>query len=223
MLLRASKEVEHIKTMVIRMATLSEESVRDSINGFLNLDMELAQRAIARDSEINQAEMDIDKEVFQCLALKAPVAGDLRLLFSIQKINKDLERIGDHAVNISQAAINCFGFGKQLASPQIRLMSTLTITMLSDAITCFSQTDSQLALNVLEHDDQVDDLNRAMTREVITLVKQDVTSIETSLELLRVSKNLERIADLSTNIAEDVIFHIKALDVKHKNINESIR
>jgi phosphate transport system protein len=223
MLLRASKEVEHIKTMVIRMATLSEESVRDSINGFLNLDMELAQRAIARDSEINQAEMDIDKEVFQCLALKAPVAGDLRLLFSIQKINKDLERIGDHAVNISQAAINCFGFGKQLVSPQIRLMSTLTITMLSDAITCFSITDSQLALNVLEHDDQVDDLNRAMTREVITLVKQDVTSIETSLELLRVSKNLERIADLSTNIAEDVIFHIKALDVKHKNINESIR
>jgi phosphate transport system protein len=223
MLLRATKEVEHIKTMVIRMATLSEESVRDSINGFLNLDMELAQRAIGRDSEINQAEIDIDKEVFQCLALKAPVASDLRLLFSIQKINKDLERIGDHAVNISQAAINCFGFGKQISSSQIRLMSSLTITMLSDAITCFSKTDSQLALNVLEHDDQVDDLNRAMTREVITLVKQDVTSIETSLELLRVSKNLERIADLSTNIAEDVIFHIKALDVKHKHLNDQIQ
>jgi phosphate transport system protein len=222
MLLHASKEVEHIKTMVIRMATLAEESVRDSINGFLNLDIEVAQKAISRDSEINQAEMDIDKEVFKCLALKAPVAGDLRFLFSIQKINKDLERIGDHAVNISQAAINCFGFGKKIESAQIRLMSSLTITMLSDAITCFSKTDPQLALNVLEHDDQVDDLNRAMTREVITLVKQDVTSIETSLELLRVSKNLERIADLSTNIAEDVIFHIKALDIKHKNINESI-
>lgn len=222
MLLHASKEVEHIKTMVIRMATLAEESVRDSINAFLNLDMEFAQKAISRDSEINQAEMNIDKEVFQCLALKAPVAGDLRFLFSIQKINKDLERIGDHAVNISQAAINCFGFGKKIESAQIRLMSSLTITMLSDAITCFSKTDPQLALNVLEHDDQVDDLNRAMTREVITLVKQDVTSIETSLELLRVSKNLERIADLSTNIAEDVIFHIKALDIKHKNINEQI-
>jgi phosphate transport system protein len=222
MLLHASKEVEHIKTMVIRMATLAEESVRDSINGFLNLDIEVAQKAISRDSEINQAEMDIDKEVFKCLALKAPVAGDLRFLFSIQKINKDLERIGDHAVNISQAAINCFGFGKKIESAQIRLMSSLTITMLSDAITCFSKTDPQLALNVLEHDDQVDDLNRAMTREVITLVKQDVTSIETSLELLRVSKNLERIADLSTNIAEDVIFHIKATDIKHKNINEQI-
>ncbi len=222
MLLRASKEVEHIKTMVLKMATLAEESVRDATESFMKCDTEIAQRTIERDSEINQAEMNIDKEVFQCLALKAPVAGDLRLLFSIQKINKDLERIGDHAVNISQAAINCFGFGKPIVSAQIRLMSSLTNTMLSDAISCFSKTDSQLALNVLEHDDQVDDLNRAMTREVITLVKQDITSIEASLELLRVSKNLERIADLSTNIAEDVIFHAKALDVKHRNMSEQL-
>lgn len=222
MLLRLSKEVEHIKTMVLKMATLAEESVRDATEAFIKCDTEVAQRAIERDSEINHAEMSIDKEVFQCLALKAPVAGDLRLLFSIQKINKDLERIGDHAVNISQAAINCFGFGKQISSAQIRLMSTLTNTMLSDAITCFAKSDSQLALNVLEHDDQVDDLNRAMTREVITLVKQDITSIETSLELLRVSKNLERIADLSTNIAEDVIFHAKALDVKHRHVSEQL-
>jgi phosphate transport system protein len=222
MLLRASKEVEHIKTMVLKMATLAEESVRDAIESFIKCDTEIAQRAIERDSEINQAEMNIDKEVFQCLALKAPVAGDLRLLFSIQKINKDLERIGDHAVNIAQAAINCCGFGKQVSSAQIRLMSTLTTSMLADAITCFSNSDYQLALHVLEHDDQVDDLNRAMTREVITLVKQDITSIEASLELLRVSKNLERIADLSTNIAEDVIFHAKALDVKHRNVSEEM-
>jgi phosphate transport system protein len=222
MLLRASKEVEHIKTTVLRMATLAEESVRDAIDAFMKYDTEIAQRAIERDSEINQAEMNIDKEVFQCLALKAPVAGDLRLLFSIQKINKDLERIGDHAVNIAQAAINCSGFGKQVSSAQIRLMSTLTASMLADAINCFSKSDSQLALHVLEHDDQVDDLNRAMTREVITLVKNDITSIEASLELLRVSKNLERIADLSTNIAEDVIFHATALDVKHRNVSEQL-
>jgi phosphate transport system protein len=222
MLLRASKEVEHIKTMVLRMATLAEESVRDATDAFMKCDTELAERAIERDSEINQAEMHIDKEVFQCLALKAPVAGDLRLLFSIQKINKDLERIGDHAVNIAQAAINSYGFCKQVSSSQIRLMSTLTVTMFSDAITCFAKSDSQLALHVLEHDDQVDDLNRAMTREVITLVKQDITSIEASLELLRVSKNLERIADLSTNIAEDVIFHAKALDVKHRHVSDQM-
>lgn len=216
--LRTGTEVQYIKTMVIRMATLAEESVHDSINCFLNLVADKPQLVIERDAEINSMEMKIDKEVFQCLALKAPVASDLRLLFSIQKINKDLERIGDHAVNIAQAAMNCYGLGKPMAGPNIKLMATLTNAMLADAITCFTKSDSQLALSVLEHDDQVDDLNRAMTREVITMVKQDITTVEAALELLRVSKNLERIADLSTNIAEDVIFHARARDVKHHNL-----
>jgi len=219
MLLRASKEVDLIKTIVVRMATLAEESVRDSIDGFLNFNTGKAHSVIEHDSEINSLEVLIDKEVFQCLALKAPVAGDLRLLFSIQKINKDLERIGDHAVNIAQAALNCSGFGKPVAGPQIRLMSSITSGMFTNAINCFTKSDPQLALSVLEQDDQVDDLNRAMTREVITMVKQDITTVEAALELLRVSKNLERIADLSTNIAEDVIFHAKARDVKHQHLD----
>ena len=162
--------------------------------------------------------MQIDKAVFECLALKAPVASDLRLLFSMQKMNKDLERIGDHAVNIAQAAINCSGFGKPVACPDIKVMASITQSMLSDAVTCFVQADSPLALKVLENDDQVDDLNRAMTREVIEMAKKDITSIDAALELLRVSKNLERIADLSTNIAEDVIFQAQARDVKHHHM-----
>ena len=94
-------------------------------------------------------------------------------------------------------------------------MSSVTRGMLSDAINCFIKTDTQLALKVLERDDQVDELNRSMSREVINMVKKDVASVEACLELLRVSKNLERIADLSTNISEDVIFHANAKDVKH--------
>jgi phosphate transport system protein len=92
--------------------------------------------------------------------------------------------------------------------------------MLSDAVTSFVQGDVQMALKVLEHDNQVDELNRAMTREVINMAKKDITSIETALELLRVSKNLERIADLSTNIAEDVIFQAQARDVKHRHAED---
>lgn len=215
MVLRMGKEIEHIREMVIQMATLTEESVSDAVEAFLKLNTNLAQSVISRDGEINSMEMNIDKEVFECLALKAPVASDLRFLFSIQKINKDLERIGDHAVNISQAAINCASVCHSIVDPNIKLMSKVTCEMLSDAINCFVKSDTQLALKVLEHDDQVDDLNKSMSREVIQMVKKNVASVEAALELLRVSKNLERIADLSTNISEDVIFHANAKDVKH--------
>lgn len=217
--LKIGKETDFIKKMVVEMATLTEESVRDAIDAFLNCSSEKAKLVIERDAEINSMEIAIDKEIFECLALKAPVAGDLRLLFSMQKINKDLERIGDHAVNIAQAASNCQGFGKSLTGPDIKIMANATSKMLSDAITCFIDNDTQLALSILEHDDQVDELNRTMSREVINLVKKDVTTVESALELLRVSKNLERIADLTTNIAEDVIFHAKATDVKHKHLS----
>jgi phosphate transport system protein len=217
--LRVSKEIEHIRALVIRMATLAEEAVRDSVQAFLEFNTATAQSVIGRDGEINAMEMAIDKDVFECLALKAPVASDLRLLFSMQKINKDLERIGDHAVNIAEAALNCSGQCKPSLGPEIKLMASLTRGMLSDAINSFVKSDTQLALKVLEQDDQVDDLNRAMNREVINMVKRDVATVESALELLRVSKNLERIGDLSTNVAEDVIFHANAKDVKHHKVS----
>jgi phosphate transport system protein len=215
MKLQVGKEIEYIRELIIQMATLTEESVRDSVNAFLKLDLDLAQVAIKRDGEINSMEMKIDKEAFECLALKAPVARDLRFLFSIQKINKDMERIGDHAVNIAQSAMNCSRLGFTMTSTELKLMVTVTCGMFTDCINSFIKSDTQLALKVLEQDDQVDELNRVMSREVIEMVKKDVATIEGALEMLRVSKNLERIADLSTNIAEDVIFHANAKDIKH--------
>jgi phosphate transport system protein len=212
---QANKELEQIREKVVRMATLAEEAVGNAITSFMSLNAEAAHGVVGRDGEINELEMAIDKSVFEFLALKAPVAVDLRFLFSVQKMNKDLERIGDHAVNIAQAAIICTGLGVPVSVPNIKAMGAVTRQMLNDAITCFVNADAQLALKVLEHDDQVDDLNRAMVREVIDMVKRDITTIEASLELLAVSKNLERVADLSTNIAEEVIFHAQARDVKH--------
>ncbi|NLD93646.1 MAG: phosphate signaling complex protein PhoU [Fibrobacter sp.] len=215
MQLHVVKEIEYIREMIISMATIAEEAVRDSVSAFLSLDSENAKKVIGRDCEINSLEMNIDKEIFECLALKAPVAGDLRFLFSMQKINKDLERIGDHAVNIAQSALNCIGFGNSMATSEVELMSTLTRGMLSDTVNSFIKSDTQLALMVLKHDDKVDELNRIMSRQVIEIIRKDINTIESALELLRVSKNLERIADLSTNIAEDVIFHANAKDIKH--------
>jgi phosphate transport system protein len=216
--LKTQNEAEHIRKMTVEMATLVEEAVGASIRAFLNFDSQKAREVVEKDGEINTLEMKIDKAIFECLALKAPVAGDLRLLFSMQKVNKDLERIGDHAVNIAQAAINCNGFGKPVCGPDIKVMVSITRGMLSDAISCFVGGDIQMALKVMERDDQVDELNRSMTREVIDMAKQDIATIEAALELFRVIKNLERIADLATNIAEDVIFQARARDVKHHHM-----
>jgi phosphate transport system protein len=213
--LRIGKEIAHIRESAIKMATLVEEAVRYSIEAFASLDTTKGKEIIMKDRKINEYELLIDKDIFECLALRAPVASDLRFLFSLQKINKDFERIGDHAVNIAQSAINCSTFGKPDSCLDINVMASVTHNMLSDAITCFVNSDHRLALKVLEQDDQVDELNRAMTREVIDAIKSDAASTEAALEILRVSKNLERIADLSTNVAEDVIFHAQAIDVKH--------
>lgn len=214
--LRIGKEIEHIRESAIKMATLVEEAVRYSIEAFITLDITKGKEIIVKDRKINEYELLIDKDIFECLALRAPVASDLRFLFSLQKINKDFERIGDHAVNIAQSAINCSTFGKPSSCLDIHIMASVTHNMLSDAITCFVNSDHRLALKVLEQDDQVDELNRTMTREVIDAIKSDSATIEAALEILRVSKNLERIADLSTNVAEDVIFHAQAKDVKHQ-------
>jgi len=220
--LQVVKEIEHIREMIISMATMAEEAVRDSMHAFLKLEPEKAQSVIGRDSEINSLEMEIDKEIFECLALKAPVASDLRFLFSMQKINKDLERIGDHAVNIAQSALNCIGLGQSMAISEIELMAGMTLGMFGGSVNSFIKSDTRLALKVLKDDDQVDDLNRIMSRQVIEIIRKDINVIEGALELLRVSKNLERIADLSTNISEDVIFHANAKDIKHhRSVEES--
>lgn len=211
---------ENVREMTIKMADLVKEAVGCAIQAFLDFDPQKGRKVVERDGEINTIEMEIDKAIFECFALKAPVAGDLRLLFSMQKVNKDLERIGDHAVNIAQAAIKCNNYGKPISSPDIEVMVSITRNMLEDAITCFIEADVHRALKVLERDDQVDELNHSMKREVIELSKKDIASIEVAIELLRVSSNLERIADLTTNIAEDVIFQAKARDVKHRHIKD---
>jgi len=211
------RELEHIREMIITMGTLAEEAVLHSTRAFFNRDGDLAQSVIGRDHEVNSLEMQVDKAIFEFIALKQPVAADLRFLFSVQKMNKDLERIGDHAVNIAQSAVACLSYGNPVQPQQLQPMTDMTRQMLNEAMTSFIASDAQLALKILEQDDQVDSLNGSITRDVIDMVKKDRLTIEYSFEIIRVSKNLERVADLSTNIAEDVIFHAKARDVKHQH------
>lgn len=209
------KELDNLKASMERMARLAGESLAAATGSLLQRDKSIAEKAFANEREINNLEIEIDHAVADCFALHQPVAVDLRFLLAMQKINNDMERIGDHCVNIAQSAISYAGFPGNTPMLELPKMITISRAMLGDACMSFFTKDMQLARTVLESDDTLDELNRANTREAIQLVKGDKTTIEMALELLRVSRNLERIGDLSTNIAEEVIFHVQARVVKH--------
>jgi phosphate transport system protein len=209
------KELNNLRATLEKMSRLGQESLEACTRSLLEKDKAVAEKAFANEREINNLEIEIDHAVADAFALHQPVAIDLRFLLAIQKINNDMERIGDHCVNIAQSAISLASFASNGQLLELPKMITIARAMLGDACRSFFTKDMQLARTVLETDDTLDELNRANTREAIQLVKGDKTSIELALELLRVSRNLERIGDLSTNIAEEVIFHVQARVVKH--------
>lgn len=218
---RFEHELESLKTTLIRMGSIAEESFKLSVAAFLSEDMQLAQRIIDSDVRINALEIEIDNTVMDILALHQPVASDLRLILSAQKICNDLERIGDHAVNIAQSALAIAKTKPKEPLLEIPKMSEIAGSMLRDVLDSFIHLSPELARSVLERDDLIDELNRSMTSEVIVLLQKDRKLIEGGLELIRVSSNLERIGDLATNIAEDVIFLTQARIIKH-NVEDKL-
>ncbi len=213
------QELESLKTSLIKMGSIAEEAIALSVKSLLNHDGNLAQKVIDSDERVNQLEIEIDNAIVDLLALQQPVAIDLRLILAAQKINNDLERIGDHAVNIAESAIALIKIGSKEPFLELPNMAAIAQSMLRDALDGFIHTDAELGRKVLKFDDQIDDLNRRMTAEVVRVMKDKQQSIEGGLELIRVSRNLERVADLATNIAEEVIFITQAKVVKH-NIGE---
>jgi phosphate transport system protein len=202
------------------MTGLCDESLDAAARAFVEGDAHLAEPAFRNERRINQLELEIDQEVVDALALFQPVAVDLRYLLAILKNNNDLERIGDHAVNIAQSAVTC----ATLELPtrlELKRMFELTQNMLRDACRSFFDRDLQTARMVLEADDMIDGLNRSTTREAVQMVKSGALSLEAALELMRIARNLERIGDLSTNIAEEVMFHVKAKVIKHKGDDQA--
>lgn len=210
------KELDGLKTNLIKMASLVEEATGLSIKALLEEDVELAKKIIEGDERVNMLEIEIDNGIVDLLALQQPVAIDLRLILAAQKINNDLERIGDHAVNVAESVV---ALAKtQLKEPLLELprMAEIAKKMLRDALDGFIHYSAALGNSVLEQDDIIDELNWKMRDEVVKLMRTDPKTIEGGLELIRVSRNLERIADLATNIAEEVIFVTEARLVKHR-------
>lgn len=211
------RELEGLKTMIIKMGSLVEASLSEALTAVLDKNEALAEQVIEADNRINTLEIEVDNAVVDILALKQPVATDLRLILAVQKLNNDLERIGDHAVNIAESAIGLRGSLEKTEMLDIPQMAELTRAILRDAIDSFIHLDANLAHEVLKKDDTVDDINKEMSSRAIQMMKANTESVEGAMQLIRISKNLERVADLATNIAEEVIFLKKARIVKHHN------
>jgi phosphate transport system protein len=209
------EELAQLKSQLLEMSALAEELVALAMRALHVRDEELAREVIERDRELDALEMVVDDACIHLLALQQPMARDLRLITMAMKISNDLERVGDHAVNIAEAVRHLSGQPVYMEFPEIEEMSRLATEMLSDALDTFVRGDAEGARDVLRRDDRVDALHNSVFRILITHMMEDPRRIGASMSLFLVSRNLERIGDLATNIAEDVVFLVEGRNIKH--------
>jgi phosphate transport system protein len=209
------EELEQLKARLLEMGGLAEEQVHLSVRGVVERDRGLIGRVLTSDQPINALHIEIDNRCFMLLALHQPMAVDLRAIVAAVKINTDLERVGDLAINIAEAAQRYAGHVPVKKLIDIPRMATIAQTMLHDALDAFVRRDITLAQSVLDRDDALDALKTQIFRELLTYMLQDTGTIEPALDLILISRHLERIGDHATNVAEDVIFMVTAKDVRH--------
>jgi phosphate transport system protein len=210
-------DMQALKNRLLNMGALVEERVHGAIQALMQRNLEAAEAIARGDGEVNALQIEIDDRCLKLLALQQPMASDLRLITSAMKINADLERIGDQAVNIAENAI------KMLAAPPLKplidlpRMAEIAERMTRDSLDAFVRRAPALAREVLSQDDEVDGLKDTIFRVLLTYMMADPGTIERALSLILISRNIERIADHATNIAEDVIFLVEAKDVRHRH------
>ncbi len=208
-------ELKTLKEKLLRMSNLVEESISASVKALIDRNCDLADQVILNDDAINMMEIEIDDLALRLLALHQPQAGDLRFITSAMKINNDLERMGDLAVNIAQLVGDLTKIPAPKSIIHISQMAQSAQVMLRDSLNAFVNDDARLAKDVCKRDDQVDDWNRAIFLEMFEEMSKDRKVIKQDLDLILVARNLERIADHSTNICEDVIYIIEGRVIKH--------
>lgn len=208
-------ELSQLKVRLLTMSSEAEAAVQLAVEALLERSAEKAERVIKGDQVIDLMEVEVEEQCLSLLALQQPMAKDLRLLVAGIKIANDLERVGDHAVNIAQSADRLAKHRPITPEPEIFEMARLAREMLSDALEAFVRDDANAGRAICLRDDKVDALNRSMFRILLTHMMEDPHSIGSGLELLLVSRNLERIADLATNVGEDVVFLVEGKSIKH--------
>lgn len=209
------EELADVRSRLVTMSGAAEAALALSVEALLARDEERAQRVILGDREIDARENELEERCIALLALQQPMARDLRMLTSVMRIANDLERVGDHAVNIAQSATRVSRAKPIVPEQEIVLMARLTREMLADAIDAFIRGDAAAGREICRRDDQVDALNRSVFRILLTHMMEDPQMIGTGMELFLVSRNLERVADLATNIAEGVVFLVEGKSIKH--------
>ena len=209
------EELDALNGHLLEMTGLVEDSIHRSVIAVVNNDDHAAQQVFENESRINQLEILIDDAAIRLLALQHPVAVDLRFVTMSMKINNNLERMGDIAVNIAQRAISLLSSSAIVPKVDIPHMARLAEDMIRNSIDAFLRRDTELAKKVLTSDDAVDRLRDEMYSEIVGYMEQDSSRIHPGIDYIFVARGLERLADHATNIAEDVLFFVQGIDVRH--------
>ena len=209
------EELQTLQARVLAMGGLAEERVRSAVAGLSAGDAARLTAVTIGDEPINELHIEVDRRAFQLLALHQPMAVDLRAIVAALKINTDLERVGDLAVNIAEAARRYLSHPPVKQLIDIPRMGDIAQRRLRDALDAFVRRDVVLAQHVLDEDDKLDALKSQIFRELLAFMVRDQATVEPALDLILISRHLERIGDHATNIAEDVIFMVSARDVRH--------
>jgi phosphate transport system protein len=209
------EQLSDLKVRLLTMSGEAEAALRLAVDALLERDSAKADQVIASDHVIDDMEVEIEEQGINLLALQQPMARDLRMIVSALKIANDLERVGDHAVNIAESTQRLLQSRPITPEPEIVQMARLAREMLSDALEAFIRGDAKAGREVCSRDDRVDALHRSVFRILLTHMMEDPHTIGSGMDLFLVSRNLERVADLATNIAEDVVFLVEGKSIKH--------
>jgi phosphate transport system protein len=209
------EELKSLKEMLLEMAARAEEQIALAVRALREREEPLACQVLDREEAINRLDVEVDQMCLRLLALRQPLATDLRFITAAMKIGTDLERIGDLAVNIAERTLDLLKSPELKPLIDIPRMAELAQDMVRDALNAFVQGDDALARDVCLRDDQVDQLNDQVFRELLTYMMQDPSTISRAVDLILVGRHLERIADHATNIGEDVIYMVKGKTIKH--------
>jgi len=209
------EELRKLRNSLLKMGGMVERQIAEAVQATVNRDSELAQRVIAADADINRMDIEVEELCISLLALRQPAARDLRFITTGLKINVDLERIGDLAVNIAERALELNQEPMVKPFLDIPRMAALAQSMVKDSLDAFMREDCALAEQVIQRDDQVDQLNYQVFRELLSYMAEDARTIGRGTRILLISRYLERIADHATAIAEMVVFMVKGKTIRH--------
>jgi phosphate transport system protein len=209
-------QLSQLKQRLLDMSDLATSLLDLSVDALLSRDSGMAEAVLTGDRDLDALELEVEDQAIGLLALQQPMARDLRFIIASIKVSNDLERVGDHAVNIAQSALRLASTSTIITpDPEINEMSRRARKMLHDSLTAFVRADGALGRAVCKADDEVDAMHNSVFRILVTHMMEDARTITPSLELLLVSRNLERVADLATNIGEDAVFLAEGKQIKH--------